>query len=229
MPLFSRKPKVPVEEFLRDFYDKQILHANIGGVDAFGTLIETYYSTLLDMDQNFATVDAALFKREMTALRFELVGLAWLQRFQRNKYLVPEIRFTRSYLEAQPEYVWIWDAMGPFNKAIAQSVLDVMTGERARRGNIAFTNSFRMNMFEKWTGMGLDAECAARLGNRIASDVAWSRGHTPRHLCATLLERLNYEPTPQAVLNQVGYWLQVAIIGFYDGAKFGFSKVQIVA
>jgi len=115
-----------------------IFHPIIAGTDASVAFCETVLKAVREADPSFAAVDPAVFWTEMTALRVELFGLAWVHHLIRDKKcLLRQIAFTKSYLDdnKQPE---IWDAMADYNHAIAQSSLQLPTGERARSANLAF-------------------------------------------------------------------------------------------
>ena len=76
MGLFDNKPKVGVEEFCREFYDTQIFPPIVVGEDVGAVYWETAFKSAVEADSSFEAVDLVAFKREMTALRLELFGLA---------------------------------------------------------------------------------------------------------------------------------------------------------
>lgn len=86
MGLLSRKPAVKVEEFCEGFYDSQIFHAIIAGADVSAGFWEFVLNSVREADPSFATDDLAAFRREMTALRVELFGLAWVHQVKREEF-----------------------------------------------------------------------------------------------------------------------------------------------
>lgn len=135
MGLFSSKPKIGIEEFCREFYDRQILHPTIiaGGTDVGSVFLEGAFNYVVEADQSFAAIDPTLFRKEMTALRMELFGLAWSHKFKREEFTLPQSFFTKRYLEENGK-LDIWDIMGEYNLANARSA--VMTATGARMGRV---------------------------------------------------------------------------------------------
>jgi hypothetical protein len=219
--LLSRRRKVVTEEFCRDFYDSQIFHAIIAGTDVGAAFWEAVLKSVKEADPSFAADDLALFRREMTALRVELFGLAWVHHVKRDKYKLREIVFTKSYLDDNKQSE-IWDAMADYNQAIAASGIEIATGERARRANITFLNKLRFDLFKKWVKAGVDPACAAHVANLVGTDVAWSSGITQPMLADTLVQRLGWQ------LNLEGRRrLATVASGLYQGAKDSIKSVHV--
>jgi len=78
MGLFSRKQRVQLEEFCREFYDSNLLTPVIGGVDLGENYFQTVKGSIAEVDGKFAAIDSKLFRAEMTLIRFEVFSLAWL-------------------------------------------------------------------------------------------------------------------------------------------------------
>ena len=89
MGFLSREPKIGIEEFCRQFYDSQIFDATIAGEDMWSGFLETVFKSVTEVDESFSVIDLAVFKREMTALRLELFGLAWGHKFKQQRFTIP--------------------------------------------------------------------------------------------------------------------------------------------
>ena len=223
MGLLSRKSKIGIEEFCRQFYDSQIFHPIIAGEDVGSGFWETAFNFVAEADQSFAAIDPAVFQREMIALRIELFGLAWMHHLKQDKYILPEIVFTKSYLE-QNGQLDIWDAMCAYNQAIARSSVEVIAGERMRRAWIVGMNKFKIDSFGEWVEAGVEPECATHLGNRLGTDVAWSKGITLKMLTARLADRLGCDIN---LNSEALFRLGSVIFGLYNGAKEAIKSVNL--
>ncbi len=235
MGLLSRKPKVTIEEYCQQFYDSQIFCAIIGGEDVWSGFLETVFKSVAEVDQSFAIIDLAVFKREMTALRLELFGLAWVYKFPHERFAIPQSTFTRQYLERNGK-LEIWDIMGEYNKAFAQSAFLKKTGEemegRARRARITFVNQFRWGIFEKWAEANIGdpsapteeenmlANCVARVVSRMLVD----KRNLVMLLTARLADRLSCDPNLSAVaLLRLGG----VILALYEGTMEAIKSVNL--
>ncbi len=191
MGLFSRKPSISIEAFCQDFYDR-FFDPKIAGVDATLVFFDTAFDHVAEADRLFAKVDRVLFSREMTALRIELFGLAWMHYFKAkklDKYSLREISFTKKYLESTGK-IEIWDIMLFYNKAIAESGNLLATGKRARRAWIASTAHLKMDLYGKLrTETENDKDCIAPVLNRFLTDVVWERKITLEVLTALCAKR----------------------------------------
>ena len=78
MSFFSRKQKISLEDFCRDFYDNQLLNPIIKDVN-FGTVLPDY--VIDKIDPLFAHVDKQKLTKELMILRYELFALAWTHKF----------------------------------------------------------------------------------------------------------------------------------------------------
>ncbi len=236
MGLFSRKPTIGIEEFCREFYDKQIFHAMIGGIDAWSAFLETVFKSVSEADPSFAKIDTILFQREMTALRVELFGLAWLHKFKREEFTLPQSFFTKRYLEENGK-LEIWDIMGEYNLAIAKSSVMTATGEQMGTAYLVSMNKLRNDMFHKWyeTNIGdrstteeneEQAKCVARVANRIGADLMKNKEIGNRRITALLLYRLGWkidEDLSEEALSRL-----IAItFGLYEGAKEAIKSVNL--
>ncbi len=222
MGLFSRKPKVGIEQFCREFYDSQIFHPIIADTDVGSVFFETVFNSVVEADHSFARVKRATFDREMTALRMELFGLAWCHRFKREEFTIPQSLFTKRYLEENGK-LEIWDTMGEYNQAIAISSDEIVTGER-RRAWVVSMNKLRSDLFDKWVEAGVDPKCVARALNRIGSDESWKKGTTLRRLTARLAARLRCRKDLES---EAFFRLEAVIFGLYEGAEKAIKSVNL--
>ena len=83
-------------------------------------------------------------------------------------------------------------------------------------------DKMRMDEFEKWVTAGFDAECVARVANRLGSEKSWKDNITPQLIAWKLSERLGCEQTEEG---QFG--LSATICGFYEGARGAMTEVKI--
>jgi hypothetical protein len=209
MGLFSRKPKISIYEFCREFYDTQIFHAMIGGIDAWSAFLETVFNSVVEADQSFAVIDQAVFQREMTALRMELFGLAWSHKFERLEFTLGQSSYTQRYLEENGR-LDIWDIMGEYNKAIAQSTelsdrWAKVRDEWAKQEGDSFSN-------------------VARIVNRWDADIRRNDCILVKRLAAKLADRLGCDINLDS---EALFRLQAVIFGFYNGAKEAIESVNL--
>lgn len=154
MGLFSRKPLISIEDFCQDFYD-HFFNFKVKGIDMSGDFFDVAFDTVAKTDPSFATVNRVLFRREMTAIRMELFGLAWMHYFKAKheqlEYCLRETSFTKKYLESTGR-TEIWDIMQFYNGCIGESAFEAFTEERIRRAQIVFVNNRRMHLYRGFAG-----------------------------------------------------------------------------
>jgi len=225
MSFLSKKQKVDLQDFCRDFYEKNILNPVVGGVDGGAIYFDIVRKTVVEADQNFADISSQKLATEMIPLRFELFALAWLHQFG-DKSAVAQSVFTKRYLHEKKRDD-IWDASESYNQAIARSVTLGKTSETASgRYHIVFTTKMRVDLFRHFCKEGHDPKCVARALNRLFTDEVWKKGITAGLLMFTLCDRLgfdsNFEPTEKAQFR-----LTAIIRGLYDGARQSLEKIKI--
>jgi hypothetical protein len=223
MGFFSKKPRVRLDDFCRDFYDRNILysHPEVARLGYAQVFCDTIKCSIGKVDPRFAAVDSELLKAEMTLVRFEVFGLAWLHQ-QGNKRAAEQSEFTRLYLEESCR-TDIWEAMQPYNKASARSSTLGRTGETATgRAYLTFINETRAAFADEWFKLGFAPLSIGRAVNRLATDVAWKQSLTAAFLMTTICENLECQ------LNEEAQFRLVAIIrGFYDGVTESLKAVKI--
>ena len=220
---FQRKPKVAIEEFCRDFYERQIYHATIRGID----LTAGYWDAILedlasDSLIDSSKVDVPAFHKEMMAIYFEVFGLAWAHAHRdRDNYILPQLAFTKSYLEEKGELA-IWHTMGEYSKAAAQSAVAIATGERSFRARAIYMNTLKARLFDKWVKAGIEGTCAARAANHLDTAGSWRKGLTRHFLVEALVSRLEWQTEAEA-----RFRLGAIILGLYEGGRKSIKSVSV--
>lgn len=210
MGIFSSKPKVDMESFCNDYYNSQMFHAIVDGEDASQKILDAAFQQLTDSDPSFSKVDRELFDCEMTAMHLELFALAFLRRFSNFDQAVQHSIFTLRYLQNKDRSD-IWEAMGEYSKAIAQTATmnangQQMTGDTdIERMTITRVNEFRFGLFKKWLKThfsdpeNLTAKekeivgCVARVCNHVEADILRNNEIGNRRIAALFLYRLGAE------------------------------------
>ena len=92
----------------------------------------------------------------MTALRMELFGLAWQEKFKSEQYTIPQSFFTRLYLQ-KINKTEIWDIMGEYNQKIAMCATMTEDGKQigevgggTGRAKAMEINKSRADMADRW-------------------------------------------------------------------------------
>jgi hypothetical protein len=235
MGLLKRKPQIGIEEFCRQFFDSQIFHPIIAGVDVGSLFWKNAFDSVAKADQSFAAVDFALFLKEMTAIRLELFGLAWGHKFKQEEFIIPQSAFTRHYLE-ESEKLEIWDIMSEYNQAIAQSVTMTEDGKQMDAMRVAKANLARFNFAKKWFEANVGnpsaltneentlAQCVGRVANRIGADVTRNDCILVKRLAARLADRLGCDIN---LNSEALFRLGAFIFGLYEGAKEAIKSAKI--
>jgi hypothetical protein len=235
MGLLSRNPKIGIEEFCREFYDSQIFHTIIAGTDVWSGFLETVFKSVSEADPSFAAIDSNLFRQEMTAVRMEIFALAWRDKFEHDKHTIPQSIFTRRYLEENGR-LDIWDIMGEYNQAIAQSAHMTESWKPIDERSWMHINKLRTDMFVKWAEANVgdpnsmtkedeeNANCVARVGNRIGADIRRADCIAVKRLAARLADRLGCDID---IHDEALFRLETVIFGFYAGAKEAIKSVNL--
>jgi len=213
MGIFSNKPKVNMESFCRDYYDSQMFHAVVNGEDGSQKILNAAFQLLADSEPSFSKIDRLLFESEMIAMHLELFALAFFRRFSNFNQAVQQCISTLSYLK-EKDRTDIWEAMGKYNKAIAQTATmktngQQMTGDTSiERMTITRVNQLRAGLFEKWLK---------------------SNFRNPEHLTSTNSKLLSALPVSAIILKLTSFEITRLAIGglllyFFIGSvqkKFG--------
>jgi hypothetical protein len=242
MGLFSKKPKVSIEEFCQNFYDDNIFNAYVGGDDINLAWWQNAYNSIVEVDKSFKAVDFNKFQDEMTALRMELLGLTWQEKFKSEQYTIPQSFFTRNYLQ-KINKTQIWDIMQEYNHKIAMSA--TMTEDLKQIGEVgggagmvkaAELNKSRADMFDRWCDRNIkdinnmtqedeaNLNCVARAANRIGVNFKRFDCVTAKALVTRLVVRLDCD----AYINtEAAFRLSALIFGLHEGAKEAINDVDI--
>lgn len=226
MSFFSKKQEVNLEDFCRDFYDKNYINPVIGGVDVGSVLYDTARRSIIEADSEFEKIDLKKFSAEMIILQFELFALAWLHKFGDRPAIAQSV-FTKNYLNEKKRGD-IWEHAEDYNQAIARSSAAGKSKEKAfDRVYLVKVNTTRMNLFEQYHKEGFDDKCIARVLNRLFSEDAWKKTITPNFLVFTLCDRLGFgqdEPNKEAQ-ERLTYVVRMT----YDGAFQALENIKIKA
>ncbi|MDO8550408.1 MAG: hypothetical protein Q7S39_09695 [Ignavibacteria bacterium] len=229
MSIFTRKQKLFLEEFCKDFYDKNILNPEIGGVNIAISFTEVFKISIAEVDSFFNNIDIQTLVNEITLLRFELFSLAFLHQLG-DKNTAAQSQFTKEYLQENERY-GIWEDLEIYNKAIATSSrLNQNPETKKGQAYLLFLDRMRMDLFDLWYKEGFESKCVARAANRIMTDVAWKKKLTHTYLMVAFCTRLGYKYNAElgSELNkEVQFRIMAMVDGIYNGAKEALKKVII--
>jgi hypothetical protein len=240
MSFFNKKTEIKLEDFCRDFYNKNILDGTVQGIDVNDTYYKGFQNLISEVLPEFSDVDFEKLKEEFTALRFELFSLAWQHTFSED-ISVDQSIFT-IYFIGENSKQNIWDKMQFYNNAIAYSIkarhLSTNTG---RVGN-AMLDKNRADFVDKYTkkklleGKVLDDtkgffNSISRVANRISSKGNWNDGTIAYFLSFTLLKNLGFSDDENQIAldnKEILSRLISVIKGFYNGAKESWEDIKII-
>lgn len=225
MRFFKNKQEVNLDDFCRDFYEKNILNPMIGGVDGGAVYCNTVKRSIVEADHNFANINSQTFAAEVVILRFELFALAWLHKFG-DKLAVAQSTFTKHYLHEKKRDD-IWGDSDSYNQAIARSSILGKTSKKAfDRVYLGRVFKTRADLFDQFYKEGHDPECVTPALNRLFTEEAWKKGVTAGLLMFALCDRLdfgsNFEPNKEAQFR-----LTAVICMIYEGARQSLGNIKI--
>jgi len=211
---------VNVQDFFKDFYDRMIFHPVFWGLDFKWFFLDTAYNEIVKIDKLFGSVDRDAFRKEMIALRMELIAFSfYIHNSKKDELLLAQSVFTKNYLQDNGS-LDIWDTMLEYNKVISESSCRHLEGNRPLwRGCVSFHNNFMFNKCKEFLNThntdGTDPVCIGRVCNRYTSEIAWKKHFTERYLMSKLVERINCnkEINPDALMGIIATFM-----GFYQGA-----------
>ena len=225
MLFFSKKQKVEIGPYCQLFYENVVLNCVVNGVDINAKIFETLKNALADTHPNFVDIDSQKFNNEIVALQFELYALAWLHQFG-DKLAVAQSVFTKNYLNEKKQND-IWEAMEPYNQAIARSPAIGKTMEKAfDRVYFIKVNTTRSNLFDQYHKEGFDDKCVARVLNRLFSEDAWKKGVTASLLLFALCDRLGFGKDFEPSKETHHRWF-IELNDFYEKDRASLSKVKL--
>lgn len=230
MALFKSKPKQSIEQCNKYYYDSQIFHSSVAGRDAWVDFLKTAYNSITEVDPSFSSIVPRVFLEEMTALRMELFGLAWSQRFKKEKQTYPQSIFTRDYLVAANRQE-VWDVMREYNQSVAMSATANANGSQfsGTVGGVVVThvNTMKTQIWEDWAKSNISgealtddekakAQCVTRVINRFGADIKREKGVVVRLLTSRLADRLGCDAN---LKTEALFRLSALTFGFYKGAE----------
>lgn len=229
------KPKISVEECCKEFYDKNIFHAIIAGIDGWSIHLDSVSKCVTEADTSFSAIDSDLFRQEMTAVRMEVFALAFARKVKREDLTLVQSFFTRRYLEENGK-LDIWDIMLEYNQAIADSATLTATFERMEDWRVAKSNLARSDFCEKWCEANIAdpsalteeqemlSQCVARVANRIGADIRRNDCILVKRLTARLADRLRCHTD---LKDEALFRLAAMIFGFYKGAEDYLKSISL--
>lgn len=228
MSLFSRKPKVELKKFCRDFYDTQILNPIVGGIDAGNAFSDVVKKNIVEVYPGFSKIDTKKLNEEIKVIRLELFALAWTHKFVSGKIVVAKSDFTKSYLR-EKDRDDIWTGMEPYNNMIDSVTLHWLTN--LGKMNLSFNYNMRENLtkenIEIAKRMGIENDNRVeRVNHRLWSENAWKQKLMLGPLVFTFCERLGINAHD---LNQEAQFrLAATIKGLYNGARQSWDDVKVI-
>ena len=227
MSLFSRKQEVNLEDFCRDFYDKNILNPVIHGIDVGKAYFETVIKNVGEADPAFNKVDKQKLIEELTILRFELFALAWTHKFVSGKTVIAQSAFTKHYLLEKGKKD-IWDGMDDYSKAVDGATLHWLTN--LGKMNLSFNYHMREDLtaenIKEAKKLGIDIDDnVERVNYRLWSENAWRQKLILTVIQSVFYKRLRFNAEG---LNDEALFRVAAIIkGLYDGAQESIKNIKI--
>jgi len=213
-------PTALVEDVCRAFYDDQLL-TRLDGTDAAGAFFDAVWESMARADRDFADeVDEDAFRMELTAIRFELFGLALTRRagWRREDLCLKELVTTRAYLERRGE-LRLWEAIYVYNREIAEVGVRLVPDE-VGRGRVL--NQHRIRLAQRY-GANVPRDCLEHYVNRYYAGDAWSSGQAMLGLMQALSERLGYRVNGDAQMR-----LHILFNTFHDEAERRWKAVRPV-
>jgi hypothetical protein len=232
----KRKPNISVEECCKEFYDKNIFHAIIAGIDGWSMLLGTRLKFVTEADTSFSSIDPDLFRQEMTAVRMEVFALAFARKVKREDLMQVQSFFTWCYLEENGK-LDIWDIMGEYNKIIALSAVTDTDGHQMSNKHVMKINMLRAEAMKKWVKTNVNnpdswtddenkqAICGGRVIMRLGADIKREDFVAPKMLACKLADRLGrpFEHVKDEAI--VRLWF--IIRGFYEGAEEYLKSISL--
>ena len=231
MGLFARKQAVSLEDFCRDFYERNVFNPGLQErLDAGAVFVEVITKELTVVDPKLASIDEKKLADEVVLLRLEIFGLAWVHLFN-ERLSVVQSAFTKNYLHEKGRDD-IWEGMGFYNQAIARS--STLRAGNPNNPDYAFltkVNTTRMNLFKKFNSEGYDPTAIARALNRLFTKDAWKDDTTRQLIMFGFYDQLGFGPNSDEsrwANEEAQFRLKGVIFGLYKGASEAIEDVRIV-
>jgi hypothetical protein len=222
MGLFNKKVKMSTQNWCENFYSSAVF-STIRDVDLSQTFSDTAFQQLVQADPTISAVDSSEFADQLLALRLEVIGIAWFIHVKED-FSPLQSECTRLYLLKHRREV-LWDMMEAYNQSVAKSSTGgIDSATRKGQAEIAFLDSMRINLFDKWATKVSDPKDAARAANRVGCQLSWKSERTPVYLSFALTDQLKCEINDEARMIIRGI-----IHGFFDGASEDLRNVKIIS
>jgi len=184
----------------------------------------------IQLDSKFTDVDIQKLKSELTALRFELLALAFTHKFVSNKTIIAQSIFTRRYLQEREEND-ILDVMDSYNKTIKVATVNWL--DSLGKVNLPCNYQTMITLCEenakiiKEMGVGADEmdDILKKVNNRTWSENSWRYKFILSYLQLNLYKNLNINS--ETLNDKVLAHIATTIRCFYDEAKESLAKVKI--
>jgi hypothetical protein len=220
MPIFSRKKKVNLTDFCTAYCD-EFFFGKTEVAETYNSLIS---EKIIEVDPDFQKVNNTNLAHQILILRLELFSLAWFHEFG-HKSSIEQAVFTKAYLNNKG-LISIWEAIEPYNQAIAKSALHGYTSDTMNgRVQILDVNKTRMDLFKKYHSEGVDNKCIARALNKYGTQRSWDRLSISLHyLTHSFFLQINHEANEESI------FIFVAILkGFYEGSKQSLEEIKLAS
>ena len=227
MSLFSKKEQRTVEDFCREFYEKNIFSAKVESIDFNQTYSRVLYENVIEVDPSFKEISQDKLASELILIRLEVFSLAFTHSFKEKDAIAQSV-FTKSNLHEQKRDN-VWDDLLFYNQAISRAVTLALQKSNTAWSSttIAVIDELRKKLVMRWINSGINPECVGRVANRVESKIPWQQDMVPGILMCNLCDRIGCskgQPNKEAEFR-----LTSAIKGFYDGAVESFKKTKITS
>ncbi len=230
MRFFTTKKEVKLEDFCRDFYENITFYPRTDKVVDMEAYAEIIKGMAIQVDSKFTDVDIQKFADELTALRFELLALAFTHKFVSNKIIIAQSIFTKHYLKEKVKSD-IWDVMGSYNRTINSATLDWLAG--LGKVNLPYNHRMMNSLCEENANLIKEMrintdemdDFLKKVNNRTWSENSWRYKFILSYLQINLYKNLNINP--ETLNDAVLAHIATTIKCFYDEAKKSLAKVKI--
>jgi hypothetical protein len=210
MGILSNNQKMDMETLCTIYYDSQMFHATINGLDGSQRIFDSTFQLLLDSFPSFSKVDRHLFETEMIAINLELFSLAFFRKYPNFDKAVDQQIFTLRYLQNK-NCSNIWESVSAYNNTVGKTATlgpdgQPLSGDTAfGRMTITRVNTFRFGLFKDWIKNHCKdpdhltkneeemLDCVSHVCNHIESDILRHNQIGNRLITGQFLFRLGAE------------------------------------
>ncbi|MDP2719345.1 MAG: hypothetical protein Q8P44_05900 [Dehalococcoidia bacterium] len=238
MGLFNKKREFGIEEYCHYYYDlifHPVTSGSLAGKEVHKILLDVQFNLLVEADQSFAGIDRNLFHTEMQSLQLELFSLAWMERFKKGYYILPQVIFTHQYLEDNGR-LDVWDAMNKYNSVIGKTATMDNDGQQmtidTALGRVLITsiNESRWRAFKSYLSANIEDPSkpteeekiivgyVARSCNYIGANLMKRNQIGSRQITALFLFRIGWDEDKE-LSNDALFRLAAQTLNIYETAK----------